>query len=97
YGYINFGMFKILAPPLTHVNLSRQTCSVDLITESTATLRRTPSERSLVSTRRSGSTSSLSNPTQSLHVIVIGAGISGLMAARQLTYFGVKVTILESR
>ena len=30
-------------------------------------------------------------------VLVIGSGISGLMTARQLQYFGLDVTILEAR
>lgn len=30
-------------------------------------------------------------------VIVIGGGVSGIMAARQLTYFGLDVTIIEAR
>lgn len=30
-------------------------------------------------------------------VLVIGAGVSGLVAARQLSYFGLDVTIIEAR
>ena len=30
-------------------------------------------------------------------VVVVGGGVSGLMAARQLSYFGLDVTIIEAR
>ena len=30
-------------------------------------------------------------------VVVIGGGVSGLMAARQLMYFGLDVTVIEAR
>ena len=30
-------------------------------------------------------------------VLVVGGGVSGLMAARQLSYFGLDVTIIEAR
>jgi len=30
-------------------------------------------------------------------VVVIGGGVSGLVAARQLMYFGLEVTVVEAR
>lgn len=30
-------------------------------------------------------------------VVVIGGGVSGLMSARQLSYFGLDVTVIEAR
>lgn len=40
---------------------------------------------------------SLSTGKMPFKVVVIGAGVSGLMAARQLMYFGLDVTVLEAR
>ena len=30
-------------------------------------------------------------------VVVVGGGVSGLMAARQLSYFGLDITVIEAR
>ncbi|CAL8093832.1 unnamed protein product [Calicophoron daubneyi] len=103
YGHVNFGLFRILAAPLTHVTLTRpadELESPEKSAEQSSTLRRSGSEKALPPNRRSGSTSSLSSVTGAqypLHIIVLGAGVAGLMVARQLTYFGARVTILESR
>lgn len=52
YGYINYGIFKVLKPP---------------------------------------------NPKKYGKVVVIGAGIAGLIAARQMQQFGLDVVVLEAR
>ena len=42
-------------------------------------------------------TDAADNPSRQRHVVVIGAGASGLACARQLNFFGFKTTILEAR
>ncbi|VDL96681.1 unnamed protein product [Schistocephalus solidus] len=104
FGYINYGIFKLLSPPLTRFTPSNKfgvgiTGATD---SSPSPLRRTgtpaSARRSLTTTPEKQSTCiAPSSAGPPFRVIVCGAGAAGLMAARQLTYFGAKVTILESR
>ncbi|CDI97194.1 lysine specific histone demethylase 1A [Echinococcus multilocularis] len=52
---------------------------------------------STTSTTRRGADKHAANATIPLKVIICGAGAAGLMAARQLVYFGAQVTVFEAR
>nr|VZI30426.1 unnamed protein product [Spirometra erinaceieuropaei] len=104
FGYINYGIFKLLSPPLTRFTPGNKfgvgiTGAAD---SSLSPLRRTgtpaSARRSLtMSPEKQTTCATASSAGPPFRVIVCGAGAAGLMAARQLTYFGAKVTILESR
>ncbi|VDK20720.1 unnamed protein product [Taenia asiatica] len=55
------------------------------------------SSDSATSTTRRGADKHSANAMVPLKVIVCGAGAAGLIAARQLTYFGAQVTVFEAR
>ncbi|KAL3314561.1 putative lysine-specific histone demethylase 1 [Cichlidogyrus casuarinus] len=85
YGYINYGVFHVTAPPLTRA----------LMGQGTGSLENSPGVQLL---HKSGSKRQInSSDNRKIKVIIAGAGISGLIAAKQLAYFGAEVIILESR
>ena len=68
YGYINFGVFRLLRPLQgMFLQIVRYHCSFN------------------------------STGKMPFKVLVLGAGMAGLVAARQLQFFGLDVTVLEPR
>lgn len=103
YGHINFGLFRVSTAPLTHVSVRVPSPGSEADSfpqsDSQTTPRRVAGERALAATRRGVGINAglITGSNQAFHIIVIGAGMAGLMVARQLNYFGAKVTLLESR
>uniref|UniRef100_A0A5K3EIL5 SWIRM domain-containing protein n=1 Tax=Mesocestoides corti TaxID=53468 RepID=A0A5K3EIL5_MESCO len=88
FGFINYGAFKVLTAPLTQAVKSMGGGDGES-TEKGASRR--------VAGGRSSEKAGTTNGTVPIKLIVCGAGAAGLIAARQLTYFGAMVTVLEAR